>query len=99
MATRFPAFDADRERTCLVRLLRFNRHMLEADQAAKIEDRLAALLDVRVDQIRDYLRGNIRAGGGRRTGLRFVRGTHGGTYVRDREGADILPAGYEEPAH
>lgn len=30
----------------------------------------------------------------RPTGWRFVRGTHSGTYVRDRKGTDPLPAGY-----
>ena len=42
--------------------------------------------------MRDYLTGNIRTSNTRRTGFRFVRGTHGGQYVRDREGTDIAPA-------
>lgn len=29
------------------------------------------------------------------TGYRFVRGTHGSTYVRDPEGTDKLPAGMQ----
>lgn len=33
----------------------------------------------------------------RRTGFRSVRGTHGGNYVRDPEGTDVLPAGAEPP--
>lgn len=35
------------------------------------------------------------AGGQRRTGWRFVRGTHGGTYVRDPRGVDTPPPGYD----
>lgn len=30
-----------------------------------------------------------------RTGWRFVRGSHSGTYVRDPEGTDRLPPGYD----
>jgi hypothetical protein len=37
-----------------------------------------------------------RGGGERRTGWRFRRGTHSGTYVRDPKGTDVLPAGYRE---
>jgi hypothetical protein len=70
--------------------------MIEAEEAHEIEERLASLLDLRADHLRDYLDGNVRAGV-RRTGYRFVRGTHGGTYVRDPEGCDILPAGYSIP--
>jgi hypothetical protein len=33
-----------------------------------------------------------------RTGYRFVRGTHSGTYVRDPEGTDRLPVGYTIPS-
>lgn len=68
--------------------------MIEADQAARIEQRLAALLDVTPDALRDYLRGNIRAGSARRTGWRFVRGSHSGSYVRDPQGMDIPPGEY-----
>ena len=67
--------------------------MISGDRAVKIERQLAHLLDVEVDELRDYLAGNIRATSARRTGFRFVRGTHGGHYVRDREGTDIAPAG------
>jgi hypothetical protein len=73
--------------------------MIETKQAVAIEERLAAMLEVRVEEVRDYLRGNIRAGSGRRTGIRFVRGTQSGSYVRDPEGTDLLPPGYEEPPH
>ena len=75
-----------------------NGDMIEAEKAAHIEERLAELLDVETDDVRDYLNGNIRAGGARRTGYRFVRGTHSGSYVRDPQGNDILPAGYSVPA-
>jgi hypothetical protein len=71
--------------------------MIEAEKAAAIEQRLAAMLQVGTDDVRDYLRGNIRAGAGRRTGFRFERGGHGGRYVRDPDGMDILPSGWEEP--
>jgi hypothetical protein len=67
--------------------------MISGDQALKIEEQLAQLLGVDVDEVRDYLAGNIRTSTARRTGFRFVRGTHGGHYVRDREGTDIRPAG------
>ena len=67
--------------------------MISGDRAVKIEEQLAHLLDVEVDELRDYLAGNIRTSTTRRTGFRFVRGTHGGHYVRDREGTDIAPAG------
>jgi hypothetical protein len=33
-----------------------------------------------------------------RTGYRFVRGTHSGTYIRDPEGTDRLPVGYTIPS-
>ncbi len=67
--------------------------MISGERALKIEKQLAQLLDVEVDELHDYLAGNIRTSGTRRTGFRFVRGTHGGHYVRDREGTDIAPAG------
>ncbi len=31
-----------------------------------------------------------------RTGWRFVRGTHSGSYIRDPEGTDRLPAGHQQ---
>jgi hypothetical protein len=67
--------------------------MISGDRALKIEKQLAQLLGVEVDELRDYLAGNIKTSSTRRTGLRFVRGTHGGHYVRDYEGTDIRPAG------
>jgi hypothetical protein len=80
-----------------VRTASFNRCMLEAEKAAEMEVRLAELIGVTVEDWRDYIHGNIRAGDARKTGYRFVRGTHGGTYRRDPEGTDILPAGYTIP--
>ena len=67
--------------------------MISGERALKIEKQLGQLLDVEVDELRDYLAGNIRTSTTRRTGVRFVRGTHGGHYVHDREGTDIRPAG------
>jgi hypothetical protein len=67
--------------------------MITGDRALEIEKQLAQVLDVEVDELRDFLAGNIRTSRSRRTGFRFVRGTHGGHYVRDREGTDIRPAG------
>ncbi len=68
--------------------------MIETKKAVAIEARLASLLEVEPEDVRDYFHGNIRAGGKRRTGYKFVRGTHGGSFVRDPDGTDILPAGY-----
>ncbi|MDH4178396.1 MAG: hypothetical protein OEW31_05000 [Thermoleophilia bacterium] len=72
--------------------------MIDADRAREIEERLAELLQVGVGDVRDYVAGHIRAGGERRTGYRFVRGTQSGRYVRDPGGTDVLPAGYQIPA-
>jgi len=63
------------------------------ERALKIEKQVPQLLDVEVDELREYLAGNVRTSSTRRTGFRFVRGTHGGHYVRDREETDIGPAG------
>ena len=71
--------------------------IISGGRALEIEQRLAALLNVEVDQVRDYLAGNIGASTARKTGFRFVRGTHGGQYVRDREGTDIVRAGVSVP--
>jgi hypothetical protein len=67
--------------------------MISGDRALEIEKQLAQLLDIKVDELRNYLAGNIRTSSTRRTGFRFVRGTHGGQYVRDHEGTDIAPTG------
>ena len=71
--------------------------MISGERALEIEERLAELLGVGVDQLRDYLAGNIGASSTRRTGFRFVRGTHGGQYVRDRDGTDIVRPGASVP--
>jgi hypothetical protein len=71
--------------------------MISGQRALEIEKRLAELLDVEVDELRDYLAGNIAASTARRTGFRFVRGTHGGQYVRDREGTDMVRSGVSGP--
>ena len=67
--------------------------MISGDKARNIEERLAELLEVEVEVLREYLSGNIGESGERRTKIRFVRGTHSGHYVRDPEGTDIAPAG------
>jgi hypothetical protein len=72
--------------------------VIDAERARVIETQLAALVDVPVEDLRDYMAGNIRAGGARRTGYKFVRGTHSGHFVRDPNGTDILPSGFEVPA-
>ena len=71
--------------------------MISGQRAVEIEEQLAELLDVEVDELREYLAGNIGASSTRRTGFRFVRGTHGGQYVRDREGTDIVRPGASVP--
>lgn len=68
--------------------------MIDAEKAAHIEATLAELAGVQPEDVRDYLRGYIAAGEARRTGYRFVRGSHGGSYVADPEGTDVLPRGY-----
>jgi hypothetical protein len=82
----------------VVRPLGLNRRMIEAEQAAEIEARLAKAAGVTVWELRDYLRSNVRAGANRLTGYKFVRGSHGGTYLADPEGTDILPSRYDVPA-
>ena len=71
--------------------------MISGDRAKEIEERLADLLDVEIVELRDYLQGNIGESSARRTGFRFVRGTHGGQYVRDPEGTDIPSARVSVP--
>jgi hypothetical protein len=75
-----------------------------SDESRAVERRLAELLNVEASDLRLYLievleerlyRG--RESSERRTGFRFKRGSHGGTYVRDREGTDLLPAGHQAP--
>jgi predicted transcriptional regulator len=70
--------------------------VIDAEKARTIETRLAELLEVPADAVREYVSGDVRAGAARRTGYRFIRGTHGGTYVPDPDGVDIPP--YSVPA-
>jgi hypothetical protein len=65
---------------------------------------MARKLGVAPEQLRDYVIGVLedRLWGegenpGRKTGIKFVRGSHGGMYVRDPEGTDILPPSAEPP--
>ncbi len=76
--------------TCLV--------AVDAETARRIEERLAELTGVSTEQLRDWNAGHIKAGSARRTGWRFVRGTQSGSYVRDPDGVDPLPAGYKVSA-
>jgi hypothetical protein len=80
-----------------IRRGRFTQHMIDGDRAREIEERFTELLDVEVRELRDYLRGNIGESANRRTGFRFIRGTHGGQYVRDPEGTDIPPVRVSVP--
>lgn len=73
-------------------------------EAQRVEAALASLLREEPDAVRTYvvevLEERLWRGGEdrrRTTGFRFVRGSHGGTYVRDPDGTDILPAGAEPP--
>jgi len=52
--------------------------MVDGDTARRIEERLAA----EVEDVRDWVKGNIGESGNRRTDYRFIRGTHGVQYVR-----------------
>jgi predicted transcriptional regulator len=70
--------------------------VIDAETAREIEARFAESIGMPADDVRDYLNGNVRAGAGRRTGYRFIRGTHGGTYVVDPDGVDLPP--YPVPA-
>jgi hypothetical protein len=71
--------------------------MISGQRALEIEEQLAQMLDVEVDELRDYVAGNIGASSTRRTGFPFVRGTHGGQYIRDCEGTDIVRPGASVP--
>jgi hypothetical protein len=57
------------------------------------------MLQVGTDDVRDYLRGNIRAGAPPPHRVPLRAGAHSGRYVRDPDGMDILPSGWEEPPH
>lgn len=89
--------------TCPVRPVRLTRLMI-SDKAKRTEERLAKLLELDPPELREYvvevLEDRLWRGGEkreRRTGITFVRGTHGGSWVRDPEGTDILPPGAQPP--
>jgi hypothetical protein len=72
--------------------------------AHDVEAKLAQVLRIEPEAVREYvvevLEDRLWRGGEdreRRTGFRFVRGTHGGSFIRDPEGTDILPPGVEPP--
>ena len=74
------------------------------ERAELVEEKLAAVLGVHRSAVREYvvevLEDRLWRGGERperRTGIRFVRGSHGGSYVRDPQGTDVLPVGAEPP--
>jgi len=72
-------------------------------ESVDLEQRLAKLLGADPADVRTYLCEVIeerlwgRRPKERKTGFRFVRGTHGGAFVRDPEGNDTPPVGYEVP--
>ena len=74
-----------------------------SNAARATEAKLAELLRLSGDEVREYvvevLEDRLWRSGStaRRTGFTFVRGTHGGVYVRDPEGTDVLPPGVEPP--
>jgi len=70
--------------------------MISTEKATTIEQRLAQLLSCRPDELRDWLAQRVENPPGK-TGLRFVRGTHGGAYKVDPDGTDELPPGQEPP--
>jgi hypothetical protein len=72
-------------------------------RSVDLEQRLAKLLGADPADVRAYLCEVIeerlwgRSPKERKTGFRFVRGTHGGAFVRDPEGNDTPPVGYQVP--
>ena len=73
-------------------------------ESQEVERRLADLLGRTPEEVRDYLYDVVeeRLWRGRNitervTGFRFVRGTHGGSFVRDPAGTDVVPPGVEVP--
>jgi hypothetical protein len=92
-----------RVRASAVRCGRLTGPMLSKD-ARRVEAVLASLLREEPEAVRNYvvevLEERLWRGGEDRTrptGFRFVRGSHGGTYVRDPAGTDVLPAGAQPP--
>ena len=75
-----------------------------SDDARAVEQRLAEQLRLEPRAVREYvlevLEERLWRGGERPerpTGYRFIRGSHGGTWVRDPEGTDVLPPGLRPP--
>jgi hypothetical protein len=75
-----------------------------SDEARSIETALAKALGVESTAIRNYafecVEEHLWRGGTtekRRTGFKFVRETHSGSFVHDAGGTDVLPVGYEPP--
>jgi hypothetical protein len=75
-----------------------------SEAARDVERRIARKLGVEQEQLRDYvievLENRLWGEGEnpeRKTGIKFVRGSHAGMYVRDPEGTDLLPPGAEPP--
>jgi hypothetical protein len=75
-----------------------NISVLSRERAEQMDKKLAQLLDATPEEVRAYLDhqfGPRSVGGQRVTGWTFKRGTHGGHYIRDPGGTDILPSGYQ----
>jgi hypothetical protein len=73
-----------------------NIGVLSRDSAELIDKKLARLLGLTTEEVRDYLDhqfGPRLVGGQRITGWRFRRGSHSGHYVRDPNGTDVPPDG------
>jgi hypothetical protein len=68
--------------------------LIDGDRAFEIETKLAELAGCQPPEMRNYLRGYVTASTARKTGWRFVRGSHRGTFVPNPEGADVLPHGH-----
>jgi len=74
--------------------------MISHERSLEIERRLAEVLGVEPEEVRDYVRSYVdvrRVEGRRVTRIKVLRGTHGFTLVRHPEGTDPLPAGHEFP--
>jgi hypothetical protein len=74
--------------------------MISHERSLEIERRLARVLEIEPDEVRDYVRSYVdvrRVEGRRVTGIKMQRGTHGFVLARDPEGTDPLPHGHEFP--
>jgi hypothetical protein len=75
-----------------------------SDDARAVEQRLAEQLRLEPQAVREYVLEVLEERLWRRgerperpTGYRFIRGSHSGTWVRDPDGADVLPPGAQPP--